>query len=95
MIEEQIIPVQILKDEPPAAARPEPAPAPKALAQRRNLPFAPAVQAVQPQIVNPRIIAEAAPAVSAEALEMDAVQPRRPRRSRSSAQRSWWSASRP
>jgi TonB family protein len=40
---------------------------------RRNLPFAPAVQAVAPQIVNPRIIAEAKPAVAADALKMDAL----------------------
>jgi len=72
VIDEQIIPVQILHEEPPPPP-PEPMAAPKALAQRRNLPFAPAVQAIQPQIVNPRIIADAAPAVAAEALEMDAV----------------------
>jgi TonB family protein len=73
VIEERIIPVQILKETPPPPPPETPAAAPKALAQRRNLPFAPAVQAVQPQIVNPRIIAEAAPAVAAEALQMDAV----------------------
>jgi hypothetical protein len=74
VIEEQIIPVQLLREEvrPPPPPE-EPAAAPKALAQRRNLPFAPAVQAVAPQIVNPRIIAEASPAVAAEALQMDAV----------------------
>jgi len=71
VIEDRIIAVQILKEVPPPPKTP--APAPKALAQRRNLPFAPAVQAVMPQIVNPRIIAEAAPAVAAEALHMDAV----------------------
>ncbi len=71
IVEEQILPVQLLKDEP--LPLDEPAPAPKALAQRRNLPFAPAVQAVQPQIVNPRIIAEARPAIVAEAIEMEAV----------------------
>lgn len=74
-IDEQIIPVQILKEEPPPPPEPEePAPAPKALAERRPLPFDPAVQAVAPQVVNPRVIAEAAPSVRAEALEMDAVQ---------------------
>lgn len=73
VIEEQIIPVQILREPPPPPDPLEPAPAPKALAQRRNLPFAPAVQAVQPQIVNPRIIAEARPAIVAEAIEMEAV----------------------
>jgi TonB family protein len=74
VIEEHVIPVQLLKEEPPPPPPPdEPAAAPKALAQRRNLPFAPAVQAVAPQIVNPRIIAEAKPAVAAEALQMDAL----------------------
>ena len=73
-IQEQIIPVQILHEEPPPPPPvEEPVAAPKALAQRRNLPFAPAVQAVSPQIVNPRILAEASPAVEAEALQMDAV----------------------
>jgi TonB family protein len=78
VIEEAVIPVQILKEEPPppepeAEPEPEPAPAPKALAERRSVEYAPAVQAVQPQIVNPRVIAEASPAVSAETLQMDAV----------------------
>lgn len=77
VIEEAIIPVQILKEEPPPKEEPqpepEPAPAPKALAERRSLEYAPAVQAVQPQIVNPRVVAEASPAVSAETLQMDAV----------------------
>ena len=74
VIEEHVIPVQLLKEEEPPPPPPEePAAAPKALAQHRNLPFAPAVQAVAPQIVNPRIIAEAKPAVAAEALQMDAL----------------------
>jgi TonB family protein len=76
-IQEAVIPVQILKEEPPPPPKqeeePEPAPAPKALAERRSVEYAPAVQAVQPQIVNPRVIAEASPAVSAETLQMDAV----------------------
>ena len=73
-IQDVIIPLQILKDEPtPPKPEPEPAPAPKALAERRSLEYAPAVQAMQPQIVNPRVVAEAAPAVSAEVLQMDAV----------------------
>ena len=76
-IQEAVIPVQILNEEPPPPPtkeeEPEPAPAPKALAERRSVEYAPAVQAVQPQIVNPRVIAEASPAVSAETLQMDAV----------------------
>ena len=74
-IEEHVIPVQLLKEETPPPPPPpdEPAAAPKAVAMRRDLPFAPAVQAVAPQIVNPRIIAEAKPAVAAEVLKMDAL----------------------
>ena len=70
VIEEVLIPVQLLHDEPPAPD--EPAPAPKALAERRSLDFAPA-RAVMPQIVNPNVFADALPAVNAEALEMEAV----------------------
>jgi TonB family protein len=75
VIEEHVIPVQLLQEEPPLPPPPpeELAAAPKALAEHRNLPFAPAVQAVTPQIVNPRVIAEARPAVAAEALQMDAL----------------------
>jgi len=68
---EALIPVQILKEK---AKDPEkPAAAPKALAERRSANFAPSVQSIQPQVINPRVIAEAAPAVSAQALQMDAV----------------------
>lgn len=71
VMEEQIIPVQLFKEKPP---EPEaPAPAPRALAERRFVDYAPAVQAVKPQIVNPRVVADAAPAVRAETLDMDAV----------------------
>ena len=71
VIEEELIPVQLLKDDPPPETKP--AAAPKALAERRPLPFNPQVQSIQPQIVNPAIVAEAAPAIAAEALQMDAV----------------------
>jgi TonB family protein len=70
VIEDTIIPLALLRDEPDA---PEPAPARKALAERRSMNYAPAVQAVAPQIVNPRVIAEASPAVEARTLDMDAV----------------------
>jgi len=65
-IVEEIIPVQLLKDKPPPPAR-------KALAERRKLDFAPAIQAAQPQIVNPRVLADAAPAIDAKLLQMDAI----------------------
>ncbi len=64
---EEIIPVQLLKDKPPP-----PAPR-KALAERRKLDFAPPLQAAQPQIVNPRVLAEAAPVINAQVVQMDAV----------------------
>ncbi len=69
-VAEQIIEVQILKDQPQAD---NPAPARRALAERRSPNFRPQVQSVAPQIVNPRVIADAAPAVSARALDMDSV----------------------
>ncbi len=66
---EEIIPVQLLKEKAPRT----PAPARRALAERRSLNFAPAMQTVQPQIVNKRVIAEAAPAIDAEMLEMESL----------------------
>ncbi|MBW2493299.1 MAG: TonB C-terminal domain-containing protein [Deltaproteobacteria bacterium] len=66
---EEIIPVQLLREEMPKA----PAPARRALAERRKLDFAPAMQTVQPQIVNKRVIANAAPAIDAEMLQMDSL----------------------
>ena len=71
-IAENIIPVQLMKEEE-APRSEEPAPAPKALAERRFANFAPQVQTVAPQIINPRVISDAAPAVRADALQMDAV----------------------
>ncbi len=70
VVEEEILEVQLLRDTPEPEA---PRPAPRALAERRNLDYAPAVQAFQPQSVNPRVIQAASPAIKAEALEMDAV----------------------
>lgn len=68
-IVEEIIPVTLLHEEAPKT----PAPARKALAERRSLDFAPAMQTVRPQIVNPRVIANAAPAIDAEMLQMDSL----------------------
>jgi TonB family protein len=70
VLDETLIPVQLLRDDPQLD---EPAPAPKALSERRSLNYAPAAQTVAPQIVNPRVIAAASAAVEAEALQMDAV----------------------
>jgi TonB family protein len=69
---EEIIPVQLMKEQEPPRSE-EPAPAPKALAERRFPNFAPQVQTVAPQIINPRVIADASPAVRADVLQMDAV----------------------
>jgi len=73
MIDEAIIPVELIRDQPDEPDATEPAPAPRALAERRSLNYAPAVQAVEPQIVNPRVIADASPAIDAKVLDMDAV----------------------
>jgi hypothetical protein len=69
VIEENLIPVQLLPSEP---VKEEAAPAPKVLAERRSLDFAPS-RAVAPQVVNPHVVASASPAVTADALQMDAL----------------------
>ena len=60
-------PAPLPKPPPPA-----PAPAPKALAERRSVNFAPSAQTVSPQIVNPSVIAKAAPAVDAKSMQSSA-----------------------
>ncbi len=62
VVEEKPLPVTIVKEVPPQPKREksEAAPAPRALAERRNLDFAPQAQAVAPQVINPRVIASAA-----------------------------------
>ncbi|MCC6642278.1 MAG: TonB family protein [Deltaproteobacteria bacterium] len=97
---EEIIPVELLKEEAPKPKPPppapvakveprpapapaptppretpapvpkeNPAPAPKALAERRTASFAPQAQAIAPQVVNPSVVATAAPAIDAKKLE--------------------------
>jgi TonB family protein len=78
VVKELPIPVQLVKEEPappPPLPKPkeEPAPAPRALAERRSLQFAPQAQAVRPQVVNPTVIAPAAPVVSAQKIDLSAV----------------------
>ena len=68
-IVEEIIHVRLLREEAPKA----PAPARRALAERRKIDFAPAMQTVQPQIINKRVIANAAPAIDAKLLQMDSL----------------------
>jgi TonB family protein len=85
-IREEILPVQIIKEEPPPPPppkaeeveakpepEPEPAPAPKALAERKSLDFAPQAQAVAPQIVNPTVIQQASPNIAAQKIQMNEV----------------------
>lgn len=69
--EEELIPVQLIREIPEAT--PDPAPAPRALAERRSVNFGPAAQAITPQVVNPTVVAQAAPSVAAERLQIDAV----------------------
>ena len=86
-IREEILPVQLIKEAPPPVAKreepkpepvpepvvEEPAPAPKALAERRSMDFAPQAQAMAPQIVNPTVVAQASPQVNAQKIEMNQV----------------------
>jgi len=87
-IREEVLPVTLIKETPPPPPppkeeevklepkpEPEPAPAPKALAERRSMDFAPQAQAVAPQVINPTVIQQAAPAVNAEALKLNTVAP--------------------
>ncbi len=88
-IRDEILPVQLIKEEPPKPVakveepKPEPvpepepvaepAPAPKALAERRSMDFAPQAQAMAPQIVNPTVVAQASPQLNAQKIEMNQV----------------------
>lgn len=65
---EQLLPVELVRQDS------TPAPAPRAIAEHRAA-FAPAPQAVAPQIVNPDVVARAQPAVAAQALQLDSVAP--------------------
>lgn len=57
------------KEKPAPVPKENPAPAPKALAERRTPTFAPQAQAVAPQVVNPSVVAKAAPVIDAKKLE--------------------------
>ena len=67
------IPVQLLPESepPPAQPKSEPAPAPRALAERRLPSFAPQIRSAAPQVLSPSAIA--APDAPARALELEAV----------------------
>ena len=52
-----------------------PAPSPKVLAESSSANFAPAVQAIAPQVINPNVISRAAPAVVAQATELNPLAP--------------------
>ena len=88
VIPDEVLPVTLIKETPPPPPppkeeevklepkpEPEPAPAPKALAERRSMDFAPQAQAVAPQVINPTVIQQAAPAVNAQALKLNSVAP--------------------
>jgi hypothetical protein len=62
-------PVPVVKPEP----APAPAPAPKALAERRSVDFAPQAQAIQPQVINPTVIARPSAAIEARKLDTNRV----------------------
>jgi hypothetical protein len=53
---------------------PKPAPAPKALAERRSVNFEPSAQAVAPQIINPSVIQKASPTIEAKSLDVKALE---------------------
>lgn len=63
---DDIINVTLVQDKPRVPAR-------KVIQQRRKVDFSPAVQAQQPQVINNRVIAEAAPKIEANVVQMDAV----------------------
>jgi len=65
---EQLLPVELMRPDD------TPAPAPRAIAEH-SASFAPAAQAVAPQVVNPNVVARAQPAVAAQALQFDSVSP--------------------
>ncbi len=69
-IEEKLIPVALIREQP---KKKEPAPAPKALAERSSRNFAPAAQAVRPQVLNPQVVAQAVPVVQAQKVQLDSV----------------------
>jgi hypothetical protein len=72
-IKEELIPIRMLNE--PQAEKSDPAPARRVIAERRSPVFRPQAQAVQPQVVNPRVVARAVPQVSAQRIEMNAVGP--------------------
>lgn len=72
-IKDRIIPVRILNE--PPAAKTDPAPARRVIAERRSPVFQPSVQAAKPQVVNPRVVARAVPQVADTKVEMNAVGP--------------------
>lgn len=75
-IEEELVPVTLFKEKeiPKVEEKAdEPAPAPKALAERRILDFAPQAQALPPQVINPTVVARAAPQVNNQVLDMTQV----------------------
>lgn len=69
-IAENIIELQLMKE--PPAERTDPAPARRVVAERRSATYAPQAQALQPDVVNPKVVARRA-SVTSEAIQMEAV----------------------
>lgn len=67
---EQLIELQRVQDEP---AKETPAPRPRVVAERASSVFDPAAMAVAPQIVNPVVVQKAAPAVTAQKIDVEAL----------------------
>jgi TonB family protein len=82
-VRDEIIELQLMKE--PPAAKTDPAPAKRVVAERRSARFAPQAQAVAPDVVNPKVVARRS-AVSAEKLRVESVgkvvAPREVRRAR-------------
>jgi len=68
-VREEIIELQLMKE--PPAAKTDPAPARRVVAERRSADFAPQAQALQPDVVNPKVVKRRT-AVSTESIQVEA-----------------------
>jgi hypothetical protein len=69
---EELIEVELLREDPKEAAPEKPAPAPRVVAESSGA-FNPAPMAVAPQVVSPAVIQRAAPVVAARELQMESL----------------------
>jgi hypothetical protein len=70
VVEEKLIELQRVQDE---IAKETPAPRPRVVAERSSAIFDPSAMAVAPQIVNPVVVQKAAPAVTAEKIDVESL----------------------